>query len=230
MIKPSARRVASRYVEAAFRRASRTASGYDPESWYYDYETGTPLQTVIDRWQKPRPGLNSRGHTFAPQKVYDHSMPVMLTVRELWPLREYTWSRDKARGGHARIKGKTVNLSGPLKWDALKEGLRINGWDPKEPLHLEIGAEGGVKVGEGNHRLAIARDLRMSKVPVWFHFKSGKVMKNKQHDRTPVEISTKAIENVVEKAERKPMTPEEQDHLDELMISLFGRKATTGRG
>jgi hypothetical protein len=117
-----------------------------------------------------------------------------------------------------------------LKWDALKEDLRINGWDPKEPLQLEIGAEGGVKVGEGNHRLAIARELRMSKVPVWFHFMSGKVMKSKQHDRTPVKVSPRSVEKVVKRVRDKPMTPEEQEQIDELMLSIFGRKATTGRG
>jgi len=209
---PRASRVARQYL-------SRKA-GYDPESWYYDYESGMPLQTIVDRWQKDRPGVDQRGYPLPRQKMYDRSMPVMLTLRELWPLREYTWTREKARGGFAKVNGKSVELPGPMKWDAIKEDMGVRGWDPNDPLHLEIGSEGGVKVGEGNHRLAIARELGISRVPVWFDFKTYKVRKQNQHERKPVEVTPKAVKKVVERAEREPMTPEKQKQVDELMKLL----------
>jgi hypothetical protein len=209
---PGARpgRVAARWLSAT----------YDPESWYYDYEPGMPLQTVLDRWQKDRPGVDRRGNPLARQKAYDKSMPAMLTVRELWPLREYTWTRDNARGGFAKVRGKSVELPGPQKWDALMEDMKVRGWDPTDPLQLEIGSEGGVKVGEGNHRLALAKALGISKVPVWFRFVPGKVSKSKQHDRTQIEVSPKAVKRVVERVKKEPMTPEKQKLIDELMASL----------
>ena len=98
-------------------------------------------------------------------------------------------------------------------------------WDPKEPLQFEIGRKGGVKVGEGNHRLALAKELGISKVPVWFHYMSYKVTKSRP-SREPVEdVSPKAVKRVIEKAEksRKPPTPEEQEQLDRLMKLIFGR-------
>jgi len=144
---------------------TKSAGAYDPESWYYEWEPGVDLDAIISRWQ----------HNDPRQKMYDSSMPLMLSVKELWPLREYTWSRDNSRGGFAKVKGKSVHLPGELKWDAIKEDMRARGWDPKDPLLLEIGSEGGVKVGEGNHRLAIARELGMRKVPVRFLFKSYRV-------------------------------------------------------
>lgn len=188
-MKPLAARVADRFLKEAL---------YDPESWYYRYEPGLDLQTIIDRWQKQRPGKDRRGNPLPRQKMYNDSMPVYLSVRELWPFREYTWTRENSRSGFARVKSKTVMLDGPLKWDALKEDLRANGWDPKEPLHLEIGKEGGVKVGEGNHRLALAKELGMSKVPVEFHFKSRKVRKQPPAKAETIEIRQNALEEVVE--------------------------------
>lgn len=50
--------------------------------------------------------------------------------------------------------------------------MRKHGWrEDEQPLLLFIGKEGNVKVGEGNHRLAIARELGMKKVPVKFMFR-----------------------------------------------------------
>lgn len=196
-------------------------ANYDPAKWYYDWEPSVTLDTIIQRWQNPE---------ITSQKMYDRSMPLMLTVRELWPHREYTWSRENSRRGHVTFNGE--DLPGPLKWDALKEDMKINGWNPKEPLHLTIGEKGGVKVGEGNHRLAIAKEIGMSKVPVWFHFYSGKVTKTEQFPKTRTEVSQKAVKRVVDKAEKKPLrklTPQEQREIDELMRSIFASRTAAGK-
>lgn len=226
---PSARKKYLRAVKE-FRKAlgykgrrKVKLGAYDPESWYYALDSGLPLQTVIDRWQKQRPGKDKRGAPMPRQKVYDRTMPAQYTVRELWPHREYTWTRDKARDGFAKVKGKSVWLDGPLKWDALLEDMRQRGWDPKEPLQFYIGDQAGEKIGEGNHRLALARELGMTKVPVWFHFQTGRVRKGRMPSREPVvEVAPKAVEKAVEKA--KPRTPEEEKKLSDLMSLLTGRK------
>ena len=194
----------------------RTASGY------YDWQAGMSLEDVIDRWRQEG------------QKLREDSMPVLLPLRAVWPLREYTWTRDRARGGYAKVRGKSVLLDGPLKWDAIKEDMSQRGWDPKSPAHLMIGRQGGAKLGEGNHRLAIARELGIQKVPVDVHFYSGRVTKRLE-SYDPVEVKPKAVERVIEnmrERELPKLSPEEQAERDEQIeeiMKLLGMRAAMDR-
>lgn len=119
------------------------------------------IQDVVERYVKY--GDEVRGS--APHAFY--------SVKDLWPLREYTWTRDTARSGHVPIEsGGYMDLSGPEKWDWLMADMKRNGWRAdQQPLILVVGKEGRVKVAEGNHRLAIARKLGLRKVPVVFEFR-----------------------------------------------------------
>jgi hypothetical protein len=178
---------------------------------YFKYQSGMSLQDIIDKWQRDD------------EKMYDEDY-VMIPVRALWPHREYTWTRDTARGGQARVKGKRMDLPGPLKWDAMVDDMKSNGWDVKEPGHFDIGKAGGVKLGEGNHRLAIARKLGIQKAPIQFHFPVGKVTKMKQTKRDPVELSPRSVKKVVEQAIEKPSrkpTPAEDRELENLLKMLM---------
>jgi len=134
---------------------------YDPESAYYDYEPGLTIEEVIRRWQRQRPGKDSRGRPLPRQKMYDHAMPLAVSLEEVWPYREYTWSRGRAR---CSIE----------EWDELLASMR-DGWNVDNPLLFLIGRESGANVGEGNHRLAIAQSLGFDEVPVRFIFQSGHV-------------------------------------------------------
>ena len=192
----------------------RSAS-YDPASWYYSGEPGLTLQTIMERWQENSPR----------QKLLDDAQPIFLTVRELWPLREFTWTRDKARNGFARVQGKNIWLPGPEKWDVLKENLRESGWDADEPLYLEIGSEGGIKVGEGNHRLALAKELGLSKIPVQIYYRTGKVTKSPMPSRDPIEeVSQRAVTKAIDPVKlQEKLSPEaEQDLQDLLKLLKFG--------
>lgn len=135
---------------------------YDPEKWYYDYEPGMTLETILDRWSVQRPGKDRYGNPLPRQKLYDSSMPVMFPIEEIWPYREYTRTRY-------------AGFNTPEEWDALVESMAAEGWDPEQPLHFIVyrNPERAPKVGEGNHRLAIARQLGIRSVPVWFHFQHG---------------------------------------------------------
>lgn len=112
------------------------------------------LKSVIEGWQQHG------------QKVYDRSFPVWVPTKALWKHREYKWERGKSR----------VTES---EWDKTLMSLDKHGWKKKEPLHLMVGRKGGVKVGEGNHRLVMARELGIEEVPVVIHFYSGEVVKNR---------------------------------------------------
>jgi hypothetical protein len=109
---------------------------------YYRLEPGTAIKEVVRRWVD------------LGQKAYDDSMPQLYSSAELWPYRAH--HRDWMR---------------PEQKKALVEEFKEHGWDPENPLHLEIGRRHGyARIAEGNHRLAIARAIRGVEVPVTFHF------------------------------------------------------------
>lgn len=173
---------------------------------YYGASSSTSLKSVIDMWQK------------SGDKLYSDDMPLMIPVRDLMPHREFKWTRSKARSGIARVGLKRVELSGPQKWDAMVADLKKNGWDRDEPLYFEIGRDGGQKVGEGNHRLAIADSIGIAKVPVVFMFKSGVVKKDRLE--SPVMIEPKAVKRTIDKALEKPLDPESEETLQYIMDLL----------
>lgn len=181
---------------------------------HYDLKAGTTIETVIKGWVEND------------DKATDSSMPGWYSPDDVWPYREYTWTRENSRSGFARVEGKTVDLPGPLKWDALAIDLKEQGWDPKEPLHLAIGKNGVAKVGEGNHRLALAREVGLSRVPVFFHF-GQRVELTEGHGsmyRRQPPPSPAAVKKVVEEEVRRPsreLTPEDQERVDEI-VRLLG--------
>jgi len=109
---------------------------------YYSLDEKTPIEEAANRWK-------TQGH-----KAYDDSMPVHYHIDHVWPHREYTRKRE----------------DDPARWDKIHSSMKERGWDPEEPAHVEVGKNGGIKVGEGNHRLAVARSLGIKKVPVRIHF------------------------------------------------------------
>jgi hypothetical protein len=158
-------------------------------------------------------------------KIYDDSMPLMYSVNDLWKHREYSWTRESSRNGLARVKGQTVQLSGPLKWDAIKADLQANGWDSDEPLYLEVGKNGKVKVGEGNHRLAIAKEINLSKIPVWVQFRQS--VEKAPPPPKLVELDNKATKKLVKEAPKKKLSPEEQETINDIMDILgLGRQGS----
>ena len=190
------RTLAGKVVRAFLRRAGA----------YLDWHPGMSLSDVVEGWQ-------SRG-----DKINEDSHP-SYSARELWPLREYTWTRETARDGFARVDGRSVLLRGPEKWDALREGLRRDGWDPDDPLHVEVGRSGGAKVGEGNHRLGLALDLGLTRVPVSFHFLSGTVTKDPMPPREPVvEVPKADLRRVV----REEVRQGPKHEVDEALLDLLG--------
>ena len=142
---------------------------------YYDLNplSPPPIDYVINEWKK--------GNKADPAETYH----AMYLPSELWPYREYTWNEDTASGKEVMGKDKSLYqdkwhfvpldaeglIVGRSKWNFMFNELKTKGWNPRDPLHLEVGKNGVAKVGEGNHRLAIAKELGIH-VPVLFTFKN----------------------------------------------------------
>ena len=121
---------------------------------YYVIDPSDPpsIEQVMKGWQEGHkaydPGSTSSSHE-------NEDYHALYPVEELLPYREYDWGPEKYRPG--------------TDWDKLKGSIK-KGFDPKQPVVVEVGRNGVAKIGEGNHRLAIAKELGMEKVPVYFLF------------------------------------------------------------
>lgn len=113
---------------------------------YYRIDPGKPpaIKEVIRQWIKGNKAYDDRPHAWYP-------------IEEVLPYREYKWSREKARRS-------------PEEWDELKQKIKNEGFDPENPIIVLVGKNGKAKIGEGNHRLAIAHELGLERVPVMFMF------------------------------------------------------------
>ena len=127
------------------------------EQDYYttDRVNPPPLAEIIHRWtdQGDKPQSYNRAHWYP--------------TKEIWPHREYTWSRLDGRNS-------------PEEWDAISGSMKRDGWREDEPAWLMIGSDGSTKLGEGNHRLAIAMSLGIKRIPVAFLLRRGAVHKSFQ--------------------------------------------------
>jgi len=137
----------------------KVASAYMAKKAKYYTIKGESIDEVSKRW--------IQGDKANDAKVHGH-----YRLSDVWPYREYTWTRDKSRAGMTEVNGKWVDLPGPEKWDAISDAMKKRGWEKNQPAIVAIGKNGGIKVIEGNHRLAIARELGVKDVPVQFDFRS----------------------------------------------------------
>jgi hypothetical protein len=119
------------------RRRKQNLSGY-----YRITEPPPPIKEVVRRW------------ACSSDKAYDGTF--WYDLDEVWPYREYYWTRSTAR-------------EGSKQWDALEASMERRGWT-ENPAHVIVGRNACAKVGEGNHRLSVARKLGIDRVPVTFHF------------------------------------------------------------
>ncbi len=96
---------------------------------------------------------------------------------ELYPYRDYDWTRK-----HSRLSDRG--------WAALKRSLRTHGWLADAPAFLVIGKDGCVVVGEGNHRLAVARELDDPSllVPVHFLYRQRACRQQSRVSRVPQRV------------------------------------------
>ena len=113
----------------------------------------------IDRQNPPRLEDLLKCWVKNTMQVYDsnvnHSKPAFYPVKEIAPYRE--WRAEQLRNPLNSEEYKE------LKREIKKDGI-------KEPIIIQFGQNGKMKVGEGNHRHQIATELNIDKIPVRFNF------------------------------------------------------------
>lgn len=141
---------------------------------YYEMDPNHPfsIEDVISAWSNC--GLKA---------IESGNFHAIYSPGELWKYREYSWSAQTA--SHEDVMGADGSYQdkwrfvpdendnvGIDKWNAMVKKMKSKGWDENQPAYVEIGKNGLAKVGEGNHRLAIAKELNIV-VPVLFSFKNN---------------------------------------------------------
>jgi hypothetical protein len=82
-------------------------------------------------------------------------------------------NRDNAYRSHSEHKAKTDADRATL-YDALKAKIRDEGFDPEQPITIELLRKDHVRdqIKDGHHRFAIALELGLHLIPVRFLFPS----------------------------------------------------------
>lgn len=164
-----------KFIREALDIDDSSCEKFDAFRGYYDMDPSNPfsISDVIDGWVNC--GLKAR-ESGTYQALY--------SADELWKYREYSWSAETASHDDVTGSDQTTYQDkwrfmpdedenvGIHKWNKMVEKMKTNGWDRNRPAYFEIGKNGIAKVGEGNHRLAIAKQLGID-VPVLFSFKSN---------------------------------------------------------
>lgn len=108
-----------------------------------------------------------------------------IPTEELYAIREYDRDAKHLRPGPVPVGVKPngcpedydYGVPASDRWERMKTWMREYGWKC-DPAHVEIDHEGRVKLGEGNHRVHLARELGLAEVPVMFHFRGSPLRAN----------------------------------------------------
>lgn len=109
----------------------------------YDFDESMAISDIIERHQNGDIMRGAKQIEFQGNLMKAHGL---LRISELMNYLEY----DR-----------------PLKQD-LYNSIRNSGL--KEPIQVVVGKNGEAKVAEGNHRIKVAAELGMNKLPVYFNF------------------------------------------------------------
>lgn len=119
---------------------------------YYKTSKNSSVKKVADRYFKTG------------DKLYDvdwvrGEYHVLANVKELEKLKEHNWSRKHSRIGEEKYE----ELYQDIKENGIKLPVQVFFWQHERRASL----------GEGNHRLAIAKELGIKKIPTVFVFWKG---------------------------------------------------------
>ena len=135
-----------------------------------------PIKDVLEDWIDGKKAYDAGSTMTGHGDLNYHGF---YSVEDLWPIREYDWSSEKHRGDQE-------------EWDTLVASIK-KGFNPKYPIMVNLGKNGVAKIGEGNHRLAIAKQLGIKMVPVNFIFQH-----EVQFDRNSFQVKDEDNEEAIE--------------------------------
>ena len=125
---------------------------------------------------------------------------IIASVKELDKYKEYDWNKKHFRKRDIE----------PEYWNKLVKSIKKEGI--KEPIYLILYKnERRGRIGEGNHRLGVAKEIGLKEVPVIFEYYMGKKPK-------PPEKPDKGFEKMLSDLEKE----QEEIHINKLLKQLLG--------
>jgi hypothetical protein len=134
---------------------------------WYDPKKYTTIKEIEDRYYSSGDKANDRFRTKSGEYY-----TIMAKTKEIDRYKEYNWSK---------IKFRRKDFD-PGYWDELTADIKKNGI--KYPLVIILYEHEPEKahVGEGNHRLGIAKEIGIREIPVRFLFYKGRRKPEKNED------------------------------------------------
>lgn len=157
---------------------------------YYRTSKNASVKKIADRYFKT-------GDKLYDVRWTDGEYHILANVKELEKIKEHDWSRK-----HSRI--------GPERYEELYQDIKQNGI--KLPVQVMLYQyEGRAKLGEGNHRLAIAKELGIKKIPTVFVFWKGERPKEEDIE----------LDSALDDMRKKKKFEKDMDDEDAEMKKLF---------
>jgi hypothetical protein len=133
------------------------------EEWYRP-KTNATVGDIAKRYYEQ----GDKAHEYLKTKA-GHAFTVVATVKELDKYKEYDWSRTKFR---------KMDIE-PEYWDKLVKEIKKDGIRNPLTIILYKHEPKRAKIGEGNHRLGIAKEIGLKDLPVRFEYWMGNEPKKK---------------------------------------------------
>ena len=162
---------------------------------WYKPKGNTTVKEIAERYYDEGDKAHDSGKTKA-----GNPYTLIATVKELDKYKEYDWNKK-------HFRKRDID---PKYWDKLAKSIKKEGI--KEPIYLILykNERRGI-IGEGNHRLGVAKEIGLKEFPVIIEYYMGKKPK-------PPEKPDKEFEKILNDFEKE----KEEAHINKLLKQLLG--------
>lgn len=164
---------------------------------YYSPQKYTSIRSVEKRYYEDGDKTHDNFKTISGEYY-----AIMTDINEVDKYKEYTWSSKKFRR-------KDFD---PEYWDGLVEDIRKNGIRSPIIIILYKHEPNKAHIGEGNHRLGVAKEIGLKELPVRFEFWMGDEKRKKKSK------PDKEFDRMLKKVEKE----KEEIRINDLLKQILG--------